>query len=163
MLSPKMEKVLNDQINAELYSGYMYQSMAAWLGAENFPGMARWMDLQAEEEREHAMKLYAHVLDRGGRVTLAAIDAPPTDFESPLAIFQAAYEHEQKVTGMIDALVDTARAENDKAAEFMLQWFVTEQVEEEANASEIVEKLAKVQKSPNGLFMMDAHLGRRGS
>ncbi len=163
MLSPKMEKALNDQITAEFYSSYLYLSMSAWFASENLMGMAHWMGLQAKEEWGHGMKIYDFVLERGGTVTLGAIDAPPAEFKSPLAIFEAAYGHEQKVTGLINDLADTAAEENDKATAIMLQWFISEQVEEEASALEIVEKLKLIQDSPNGLFMMDSVLGRRGS
>ncbi len=161
MISKVMQDALNEQINAELYSAYLYLAMAAEFEANNLKGMASWMEAQAKEETEHAKRLYAFVNDRGGRVTLKAIDAPPAEFKSPAAAFQAAYEHEQKVTAMIHNLVDVARSEKDKAAEVMLAWFVDEQVEEEASTSEIAEKLKMIKESANGLFMMDNALGKR--
>lgn len=162
MLSQKMEKALNDQVNAEFYSSYLYLAMSAWFTEQNLTGMARWMSLQAQEEWAHGMKIFNFILERGGSVALGAIDEPPAEFESPLAIFEAAYAHEQKVTKLINDLADTADAENDKATGIMLQWFISEQVEEEASAEEIVEKLKLIKDSPNALFMMDSVLGRRG-
>ena len=161
MIGKKMLDALNEQINAELYSAYLYQAMAAHFAAGNLKGFAHWMDLQAKEEQAHARKMYEFLLDRGGRVTLKAIAAPPAEWKSPLAIFEESYAHEQKVTGLIHKLVDLARAENDHAAEVFLAWFVSEQVEEEANAGEIVEKLKMVKDHTQGLLMMDAHLGQR--
>ena len=161
MISKKMQDALNEQINAELYSAYLYLAMAAEFEANNLKGMASWMEAQAKEETEHAKRLYAFVNDRGGRVTLKGIDAPPAEWKSPAAAFQAAYEHEQKVTAMIHNLVDVARSEKDKAAEVMLAWFVDEQVEEEASTSEFAEKLKMIKESANGLFMMDNALGKR--
>jgi len=156
-----MLDALNEQINAELYSAYLYQAMAAHFAAGNLKGFAHWMDLQAKEEQAHARKMYDFLLDRGGRVTLKAIAAPPAEWKSPLAIFEESYAHEQKVTGLIHKLVDLARAENDHAGEVFLAWFVSEQVEEEANASEIVEKLKMIKDHTQGLLMMDGHLGQR--
>ena len=162
MLSKKMQDALNRQINAELYSSYLYLSMAAHFEAANLKGFARWMRVQAQEETAHGMKIYDFVLARGGKVTLTAIDAPKTEWASPLAAFKDVYAHEQKVTALIDGLVDVARKETDNAAEVFLHWFVGEQVEEEANASEIVEKLKRIKESANGLFMLDSVLGKRG-
>jgi len=161
MLSKKMLDALNKQVNAELYSSYLYQAMSAHFSAENLKGMARWMALQAQEEHGHAMKIYNFILERGSRVALAAIDAPPASWKSPLAAFEAAYKHEVQVTKAIDGLVKLARAENDNATEVMLQWFVTEQVEEEAQTSEIVQSLKLIGDSPGPLFMYDSVLGRR--
>ena len=163
MLSKKMQDALNKQINAELYSSYLYLSMAAHFDAENLKGSAGWMKGQAQEEHAHAMRIYDYVNDRMGRVTLAAIDAPPTAWDSPLAVFQQTCEHEAKVTAMIHDLVNLAAAEKDHATEAMLQWFVTEQVEEEAAANEIREKLETIEGSPQGLFMLDQVLAQRGS
>jgi ferritin len=161
MISKKMQDALNKQINAELYSAYLYLAMAAEFESQNLKGMARWMEVQAKEETSHAKKLYDFVNDRGGRVALKAIDAPPSEWKTPAAAFQAAYEHEQKVSAMINDLVDVARSEKDKAAEVMLAWFVDEQVEEEATASEVAEKLKMIKESANGLFMLDSVLGKR--
>jgi ferritin len=156
-----MLDALNEQINAELYSAYLYQAMAAQFEADNLRGFAHWMDVQAREEQNHARKIYDFLVDRGGRVVLKSIAAPPAEWKSALMAFEDSYAHEQKVTGLIHRLVDLARAENDHAAEVFLAWFVTEQVEEEANASQIVEKLKMIKDQPQGLLMLDAQLAGR--
>ncbi len=161
MIGKKMLDALNEQINAELYSAYMYQAMAAQFEADNLRGFAHWMEVQAREEQNHARKIYEFLVDRGGRVVLKAIGAPPAEWKSALAVFEDSYAHEQKVTGLIHRLVDLARAEGDHAAEVFLAWFVTEQVEEEANASQIVEKLRMIKEQPQGLLMLDAQLAGR--
>jgi ferritin len=161
MISKKMQEAINEQINAELYSAYLYLAMAADFESKNLKGFAHWMEVQAREETGHAKRLYDFVNDRGGRVVLKAIDAPPEKWTSAQAAFEAAYPHEQKVTGLIHRLADTARGENDQAASVMLQWFVSEQVEEEATAREIAEKLGMIAESTNGLFMLDGLLAKR--
>lgn len=161
MLSDKMEEALNKQINAEWFSAYLYRSMAAYFLNQNLKGFAHWMQAQAGEEQSHGQKLFDHINDRNGKITLTAIAAPPTEWKSPTAAFEAVYAHEQKVTGLINDLVDKAKKENDYATQAMLQWFVNEQVEEEANAYEILEKLKMIKDSAQGLFMMDAVLAQR--
>ena len=161
MISEKMQGAINAQVNAELYSAYLYLSMSAWFEAENLPGMAAWMQAQAQEETVHAMKLYGYVHEARGRATLAPIEGPPGEWDSPLAVFEAAFAHEQKVTGLIDGLVDLAIAEKDHATQIMLQWFVTEQVEEEASADQVVQQLKRIGDSPNALAMLDRELGQR--
>jgi len=161
MLSEKMQEALNSQINAEYYSSYLYLSMAAHCQAINLEGFASWLRVQADEEMIHAMKIYDFVLERGGRVALAAIEAPPSEWESPLAIFEATYAHEQYVTGRINKLVDLAIAESDHATSTFLQWFVNEQVEEEASADAVLQKLKLMADAPGGLFMLDQQLGQR--
>jgi ferritin len=156
-----MLDALNEQINAELYSAYLYQAMAAQFEADNLRGFAHWMDLQAKEEQNHARKIHEFLVDRGGRVMLKAIAAPPGEWKSALTAFEDSYAHEQKVSGLINRLVELARAENDHAAEVFLAWFITEQVEEEANASQIVEKLKMIKEQPQGLLMLDAQLAGR--
>lgn len=163
MIGEKVQDAFNEQINAELYSAYLYLSMAAQLEAMNLRGFANWMRQQAREEIAHAMKFFAHVNERGGRVTLTRIDAPPKEWPSPLAIFQDAYRHEQKVTGLIDKLVTLAAAEGDNAGGVFLQWFVSEQVEEEASVDEVVQKLKAIKDSANGLLMLDQALAKRGA
>jgi len=163
MINKKMLDALNKQINAEMYSSYLYLAMAADFADKNFPGFAQWMQVQAREEDAHAMKIFCFIQERGGRVTLKAIDAPPAKWTSPLKAFQDAYAHEQKVTGMIHDLVMLARAEKDLASEIFLQWFVNEQVEEEASADEIVKRLEMIKDAPQGLVMLDAKLGARGA
>lgn len=161
MLSKKMEEALNEQINAELYSAYLYLSMSAYFKSINLHGSANWMKVQAQEEMVHAMKIYDYVIERGDRVVLKAIAKPTTEWKSPLAAFQAAYKHEQHVTGLINDLVNLAVKEKDHATSVFLQWFVNEQVEEEASANEVVQKLKQVEKVPAGLFMIDRELGQR--
>lgn len=161
MLSETMLSQLNDQINAELYSAYLYLSMAACLEDRNLPGFATWMQVQAREETEHAMRLFGYVNQQGGRVTLGAIDAPPGEWESAVSAFENVLEHEKKVTGLIHKLVETARSEDDYATESFLGWFVDEQVEEEASADEILQKVRRVQDAPQGLLMLDSQLAQR--
>ena len=161
MISDRMQEALNKQVTAEFHAAHLYLSMAAHFQSLNLDGFAAWMRAQWLEETGHAMMIFNFINDRGGKVALGQIDAPPTAWESPLAAFEAAYGHEQKVTAMIGDLVELAAAEKDHATGVFLQWFVTEQVEEEDHASTAVEKLKLVQGSPNGLFMMDRAMGAR--
>ncbi len=162
MIGNSMQDALNKQINEEMKSAYIYLAMAANFSAKNLPGFAAWMNVQANEEMGHAMKIYHFILERGGEVELQSIDAPQKSFDTPLAAFEAAYQHEQYITNCIHDLVKQARKVDDLPAEVFLQWFVTEQVEEEASTDEIVQKLKMVQDSKNGLYMLDKELGRRG-
>lgn len=161
MLSEKMQEALNDQLDAELYSAYLYLSMSAYFESLNLGGFANWMKVQAQEETVHAMKFHAYTNERGGRVKLGAVEAPPWEWDSPLAVFEAAYQHEQKVTGLINDLVKIAKGENDHATEIFLQWFVTEQVEEEDSVSKVVSMLELIGDSGHGLLMADRELGQR--
>jgi len=161
MIKEKIQNALNKQLNAEMYSAYLYLSMSAYFESINLKGFANWMRIQTREEMVHAMKFYDYVNERGGRVTLAAIDAPPTQWDSPLAVFEHTYMHEQKVTGLINDLVNLAISETDHATNNFLQWFVAEQVEEESSADEIVQKLKLVGGDSGGLFMLDQELGQR--
>ncbi len=161
MLSDKMQTALNKQINAELYSAYLYYAMSAHLEAEGLAGMAAWMRMQAIEEMTHTHKFFGFINERGGRVVLDPIDAPPTHWESPLAIFEATCAHEAHVTALINGLVDIAIEDRDHATNNFLQWFVGEQVEEEATAGDILNKLKLVESSGGGLFMIDRELGLR--
>jgi ferritin len=163
MIGPKMEAALNAQINEEMYSSYLYLAMAAYFNSIDLPGFSSWMRVQAKEEESHAMKLFDFIQERGGRVALAKIKEPTKEWASPQAAFEAALAHERHISGRIDKLVDLSRAENDHAAEFFLQWFVKEQVEEEATADAIVKRLNMIGESKNGLFMMDHNLGKRGT
>ena len=149
MFSPKVLQEMNNQIMHELYSAYLYLSMSAHFDANNLTGFAHWMRIQAGEEQEHAMKFYDFIYDRGGKVTLQAIDQPPTEFKSPKDIFAAALEHEKKVTARIDLIYDLAVQDNDHASQSFLKWFVDEQVEEEKNATQILEMLKMAGDSPN--------------
>ncbi|MEA2062074.1 MAG: ferritin [Gemmatimonadota bacterium] len=161
MFSKKLEKAFNRQLNRELFSSYLYLSMSAALEAQNLKGMAAWMRLQAQEELMHSMKFYDFINGRGGRVVLAGLEDPETEWGSPLAVFEHTYEHECKVTGMINDLTDLAISEKDHAAVAFLQWFVTEQVEEEASVKEIADKLKLADGHSGSLFMLDKELGQR--
>jgi ferritin len=161
MINEKVRESFNKQITAELYSSYLYLSMAAYFESMNLPGFANWMKVQAQEELVHAMKFFTFINDRSGKVELAAIDGPPVSWETPLTVFEDAYKHEVKVTALINNLVDTALAERDHAAAAFLQWFVTEQVEEEASADGVVQQLRLAGSDGSGLFMLDRELATR--
>jgi ferritin len=161
MLGKAVQDAMNEQIKNELYSAYQYLSMAAYCESVNLPGFAHWMRAQSREEMEHAMKFYDFILDRSGRVVLQAIDQPVVEFGSPLEVFEQVLEHEQKVTAMINELYGLAVRENDYASQTFLQWFVTEQVEEEKNAGDVVETLKMVGDTSEALFLLDRELGRR--
>ena len=161
MLSKKMEKALNGQVNAELYSAYIYLSMSANFTAQNWLGCAHWMSVQSKEEQMHAMKIYDFILACTGKVTLEQVAKPPTQWPTPLEAFEGAYAHELKVTGMIHDLVNQAQAEKDHATNAFLQWFVTEQVEEEAQTLLIVEQLKLIGASKGSMFMLDHQIGKR--
>jgi len=162
MLGKKVQDAINEQIRNELYSGYLYLSMSAYFEANNLPGFAHWMRVQAEEEQEHALKFFDFVHDRGGRVTLKAIEQPAAEWDSPLAVFEHTLEHEQKVTSLIHQLYALALTEKDYATQVTLQWFVDEQVEEEKSATEIVETLKLAGAKGQALVMMGRALGQRG-
>jgi ferritin len=161
MFTKKMEKAFNAQVNAELYSAYLYLSMAAHFVGSDLPGFANWMRVQVQEEQFHAMKIYDYVLGRDGKVVLGSIDAPPSKWKTALEVFEETLKHEQKVTGLINDLVFLAREERDNASEIFLQWFVNEQVEEENNASTLIGQLKLIEGSPQALFLMDRELGLR--
>lgn len=161
MLSEKMEAALNNQINAEAFSGYLYIAMSAYFQDMGLKGFASWMGQQAREEMFHATKIYNYVNERGGRVKLQAIEAPQTEWKSPLAAFEEALNHERKVTGLINNLVDMAKAESDHASDIFLQWFVTEQVEEEDSVGEVVQQLRLIGEAGHGLFMLDKEMSQR--
>jgi len=163
VIDGRTQEALNKHANAEFYSSYLYLSMSAYFQSINLTGFAHWMRVQAREELAHAMKFYDHVIERGGRVSLQAVEAPTSRWDSPLAAFEDAYRHEQKVTGLINQLVDDAVQSKDHATNAFLQWFVSEQVEEEASVDAIVQKLRLVGDAPGGLFMIDHHLGERAS
>jgi ferritin len=161
MISEKIQDAFNGQINAETYSAYLYLSMSAYFESISLPGFANWMRVQAQEEMTHAMKFYHHIVERGGRVAMRPIEGPPTEWESPLAVFEDTYRHEQKVTALINGLVDLAIEERDHAANNFLQWFVAEQVEEEASADEVLQRLKLIGDGGGGLLMLDRELGQR--
>jgi ferritin len=161
-LSKKMQDALNEQIKEELYSSYLYLSMAAYCESINLPGFAHWMQVQSGEELEHAMKFFGHINDRGGRVILQALDQPAPEFGGPTDLFEKTLAHEQHITGRIHKLYALAVEENDYASLSMLQWFVDEQVEEEKSASEILEVLKMIGDKGQGLIMLDRQLASRG-
>jgi len=161
MIDGKMLKELNQQINEELYSSYIYLAMAADLENKGFKGMATWMRVQAREEDVHAQIFYNYITERGGKVELEAIEKPPTTWKDPLDIFKGAYAHEQHITGRINHMVGVAREVNDNASLQMLQWFVEEQVEEEANASEAVQQLEIAGSNGHAQLMLDREMGSR--
>lgn len=161
MLGKKLEDAINEQINKELYSAYLYLSMSAYCESESLPGFAGWMRAQAQEETEHAMRFFDYVNSRGGRVVLKEIEVPPPVWKSPLEMFEQVLEHERKVTGMINRIYELALSENDYATQMELQWFITEQVEEEESAGAVVEQLKRAGEQPMGLLMMDKQLGER--
>jgi ferritin len=161
MLSKKMLAALNEQVNAELYSAYLYLSMASHFKKTNLNGFARWLEVQTLEEMSHAMKIYDFINDCGEQTILAPLEGPPAQWESPLEAFEDAYRHEVKITGMIHNLVDLAIEEKDHASNTFLQWFVTEQVEEEASTDEVVQKLKLIKDTPGNLYLLDQELGRR--
>ncbi|MBN2474951.1 MAG: ferritin [Pirellulales bacterium] len=161
MLSPRMQAALNKQVNAELFSSYLYLSMSAYFESTSMAGMAQWVRIQAQEELGHAMKFYDYINERNGRVALAQIESPKTEWKSPLDVFEDIYAHEQKVTALIHGLVDLAIAEKDHATETFLQWFVTEQVEEESAAATLVDRLKLVGDNGVAHFMLDGQLGQR--
>lgn len=162
MISKVMQDAMNDQINKELCSSYLYLSMAAYFEDKNLPGFAHWMRAQEAEEREHAMKIYDFILERGGKVILKAIDAPKVEWASTLEIAEETAAHEAKVTASIYALYETALKEKDYPAQVMLQWFITEQVEEEKNAAEIVANLKLIEERGTAVLMLDHRLAKRG-
>lgn len=161
MMGERLQEAINEQINKELYSAYLYLSMSAYCEAEGLSGFAAWMRAQAQEEQAHAMRFFDHVNARGGRVVLKAIEVPPPIWKSPQEMFEQVLEHERKVTGMINRIYELALSENDYAAQIELQWFITEQVEEEESAGAVVEQLKRIGDQPMGLLMMDKQLGER--
>lgn len=161
MISKKMETAINDQINAELYSAYLYMAMSAYCESINLTGFAHWMETQALEEFMHAKKFYAHLVERGGRIRLAAIDGPPSDWKSIEEVFEETAAHEAKVTALINNLTDMAIEEKDHASNAMLQWFISEQVEEESTAQGILENIRLAGAKGSGIFMIDREVSQR--
>ncbi|MCG8473421.1 MAG: ferritin [Desulfobacterales bacterium] len=161
MMKPQVEKAFNEQINKETYSAYLYFSMSAWLGSINLPGFAHWMYTQGLEELTHVQKFYDYIQQRGGTIRLEAIAAPPAAWDSPLALFEKTLAHEVAVTESINQLVKVARENMDHASEIFLQWFVSEQVEEEESVGQVLSRLKMVGDNPPALMMMDAEMGKR--
>jgi ferritin len=161
MIPGKIEEAFGEQVKYELESAYIYLSMAGYFDAEGFPGMGQWMRAQVQEEVTHAMRFYKHVIERGGHLKFHPIAEPAQDWKSPLAAFEAAYEHEKFITAKIDGLVKLASAEGDHASRTLLQWFVDEQVEEEASTSKVAQDLKLVGNDGRGILMLDRELGTR--
>ena len=161
MLSAKMAEALNKQVNKEMYSAYLYMSMSAYSAYIGLKGFANWFMVQYQEEMVHAMKIYDYINDQGGQVKLMAIEQPLTEFESPMDMFEKTLAHEKFITKSINELVDLAIAEKDHATNIFLQWFVTEQIEEEGNDNEIIARLKLVGEDGNGLLMVDKELAMR--
>ena len=161
MLSEKLVNALNDQIQYEYYSAFIYKAMQAYFEAEDLPGMANWMDIQFQEEMSHAEKMFHFVCETGGRVAMQAMETPQNEYNSPLEAFENALKHEQIVTSRINNLMELAQQEKNHAAQIFLQWFITEQVEEEANANHIIAKLKRVKEDGRGLMMIDQELAKR--
>jgi len=161
MSSKKMVDALNKQINEELFSSYLYLSMAAYFEAKNLKGFSNWMMVQQKEEMDHAMKFYNYINSVGGKVKLHALAEPPSEWNSPLHAFEETLKHEQHITKCINYLVDLAEQEKDRATFNVLQWYVDEQIEEEENDNDIINKLKLVGENGNGMFMLDKELAQR--
>jgi ferritin len=161
MLNEKMKKALTDQINEEFYSAYLYLSMSAYFSKIGLKGFANWMMVQYKEEVDHGMKIFNYIISRGENIKLQAIKEPPYEWQSPLNVMQETLKHEQHITERINYLVDIAEEVKDRATYNFLQWFIDEQVEEEENDREIIDKLKLIEGSKNGLFMLDKELGTR--
>ena len=161
MLNQKIEEALNAQINAEMWSAYLYLSMAAYCHSQGNPGMGKWFEVQFQEEQDHAKIFFNYVISRGGNVVLKPIKAVPTTWNSVLEVFESTLEHEQKVTALINNLFAITAAENDYATQSMLKWFIDEQVEEEETAQNIIDNLKMIKDNGYGLYMLDKELGAR--
>jgi ferritin len=161
MLTPKMRTAINQQINAELYSAYLYLSMQAYFLSLNLPGSSNWMSVQVQEEWAHAMKLFNYLKDKGARILMKPIDGPPAEWASPAEVFEYTYQHEKKVTGLINQLVQIAGQENDPETGSFLQWYVKEQEEEEESAGETLAKFKQIAGDPQGISALDQELARR--
>ncbi len=163
MIEKRMQDEINKQINEELFSAYLYQSMSAYFEDLNLKGFAAWFTFQSKEEMMHANKFYNFLVERGGRIELEAIEKPQKEWDSPLAAFEAAYEHEKHITSRINEMIDVAEEIKDRPSISMLQWFIDEQVEEEASVDEYVQLLKMIGNENKGIFMIDRELARRGT
>ena len=161
MLTVKIEEEFNNQINNELYSSYLYLSMAAYFESTNLQGFAHWMKLQAKEEAMHAMKFFSYTIERNAKVTLKEVKAPKSSWTSPLEVFQDSYDHEAKITKLINNLVQIAQEEKDNASLVFLNWFLQEQVQEESDALKILEQLKMIKDNGGALFVLDKELAQR--
>ncbi|PHR28960.1 MAG: ferritin [Desulfotalea sp.] len=161
MISDKMCKALNNQVNAELFSSYLYLSMSSWFSERSLSGFASWMRVQAQEELSHGMKIYDYILERGGKIEFGTIEQPESKWQAAAEIVEEVAKHEAKVTGLVNDLVDVAFAQKDHATNIFLQWFVAEQVEEEASVGEVLERMKMIDGDSAGMFAMDMELGKR--
>lgn len=161
MITAKMEQAINNQIQKELYSSYLYLAMSAYSENQNLKGIGHWLKVQHDEEKSHATKLVNYLLERGGKVVFQALEAPPVDFGTPVELFEQVLAHELHITESITKLYEVAVAEKDIAAQIFLQWFVTEQVEEEANVTEVLDKLKMIGDKSSSILYMDKELGKR--
>jgi len=161
MIGKAMQDAMNEQINKEVFSSYLYLSMAAYFEDKSLPGFANWMRIQSDEEREHAMKFYDFILERGGKVQLKAVDAPKTEWNSTMEVVEEVAAHEANVTASINSLYELSMKEKDYPAQIMLQWFITEQVEEERNAAEIVASLKMIEARETAVLQLDHRLSKR--
>jgi len=161
MIKPKIENALNRQVNVELSAFYSYLAMSAYFAFNYMPGSSHWFKVQANEEFDHAMKLNEYIITRGGKVVLTAIEAPKTEWDSCLSVLEEAYAQELKVSALINEIMDLAKSEHDHATEIMLQWFVTEQVEEEDTADSNVERLKLIRNATDEMAIFDRELGQR--
>ena len=161
MISKKMSKALNDQLNWEIYSSYVYAAMASWLKAQNLNGFANWMNIQVREELDHAAMFYEFLHDLGADVEFEAIPKPKNNWKTPEEVFEDTLEHEQGVTSRINNLIDLALADKDHATNARLQWFISEQVEEEANVLALLQQMKLIRNSPDALLMIDRELAQR--
>ncbi len=162
MISEKMNKAFNKQVNEEMYSSYLYLSMSAWLTKNGLPGFGSWMRQQSDEEYDHCMRIFDYILERGGTVDLTAIAAPKTEWKDVKEVAEEVVAHEELVTGLINGLMDVAAAEKDHASAIFLQWFVSEQVEEEASVGEILDRVKLVGTDSGALYHLDMELSKRG-
>lgn len=161
MISAKLQKAINNQVQAEMYSANLYLSMSGYCMSQNLKGFSNWLRVQYQEETEHALKLLDYLLERGGEVELQAIEAPPTEFGKPVEVFEKVLAHEEHVTSLIHKLYEVAVEEKDVAAQIFLQWFVTEQVEEEASAGDILAQLRMIGDKTGGIFFLNKELAAR--
>ena len=161
MISKKMSNALNEQLNWEIYSSYVYLAMSSWFKTQNLNGFANWVHVQVKEELDHAMKFYEFIHDSGGVVEFQEIPKPNAQWETPVAVFEDILEHEQGVTQRINNLIEIALSEKDHATNARLQWFISEQVEEEANVQGIIQQLKFSQNAPNAIFMIDREMAQR--
>lgn len=161
MIKDRFCEALNKQINAEMFSSYLYLSMAAWFESKSLSGFAHWMRMQSEEEMVHAMKMFDYVNERGARVILKPIEQPESEWDSPLAVVEAVLEHEELVTELINDLVDIAMEVRDHAGTYFLQWYVEEQVEEEATVGSLLDRMKMIADDSAGMFALDMELAKR--